>query len=312
MRMEAASGFTLDEELWFGDVSAEAEAEREAAASLAARIAQIQGLKPFPVAAQRLLASVRDPDFDVGEVAALIEGDVSLAARVLKVVNAAAFGLARRCNTVHHAVVLLGARTISELAAALVVMDMFKGNDALVSGLRRHAAGTATIGRQLATSIGLPDENVFTGGLLHDLGKLLLLQSPEPDYPTLLASAPMERDAVHARERRIYGYDHAVLAGHVLAAWKVPAPLPQVVAWHHQPVRAYEAGGRVAQTVALVRLADRIAHAVARVESGGEADPLDALARDEAATYLGVDASLMTELWVAFLDAWHQGTRLVA
>jgi hypothetical protein len=97
---------------------------------------------------------------------------------------------------------------------------------------------------------------MYVSSLLHDLGKLMLLRGDDPEYYALLETTPSE--ALHLEERQRYGFDHALLAGHVLSAWKLSQPIPRVVGWHHQPGRAYPASGDVPKMVALVRLADHL------------------------------------------------------
>ncbi len=78
---------------------------------------------------------------------------------------------------------------------------------------------------------------------------------------------------MHLYERVQLGYDHAVLAAHVMHEWLFPDALCQAVAWHHQPGRAFDAGGEMAKMVALMRVADQVVHAM---EDGvTEADALE-------------------------------------
>jgi HD-like signal output (HDOD) protein len=95
-------------------------------------------------------------------------------------------------------------------------------------------------------------------GLLHDIGKLLIMQTRHQSYAELVAAAAGVPDELHLQEREFLGYDHAVLGGHVLAKWGLPYPVPKIVAWHHQPARAYQEGGPVAVLVAVLRIADVI------------------------------------------------------
>ena len=141
--------FSLVEEFWFGDFPDEV-AEQAAATSVVATIADIAGLRPFPVAAQQLLDAVAKSDFDVREVGAIIERDTSLASRLLRSVNSPAFGLRHRAASVQQAVLLLGARAISETAAGLVVMEMFSDATGLAATVRDHSVRVASLARFLA------------------------------------------------------------------------------------------------------------------------------------------------------------------
>jgi putative nucleotidyltransferase with HDIG domain len=290
--------FTIIEELWFGDFSDEA-AEKEAAHSLAAQAAKIVGLRPFPLAAQRLMAVARNPDYSVATLQEIVEGDPSLAARLLRLVNSSAYGLRRKCTSVQHAIMLLGGRALADLAAAVAVFDMVKNKaDAQLNAMREHACVVAGLARQLAVSNALPSDDVFTCGLLHDLGKMLQLQLGDDSYPQLVREVEHRRDALHVLERERYGFDHAVLAGHVLRSWSIPDPVPQVVAWHHQVTRAYQHGGQPATMVSLLRLADRMAYELEINEGEPDEERLASLAKDEAVAYLGLPVDTLESMWL--------------
>ncbi len=300
----------VSEDLWFGELGTDP-AEQEAARSLAAMVAEMSGLRPFSPAVQRLLATIQNVYFSVGEVTKLIEGVPALSARVRRSVNSAAVGLRQRCSNVKHAVTLLGARAITQMASALQILDRFGGASEAGGIVVAHSSAVAALARVLGERLRLPErDTLFTCGILHDLGKLLMLQvsadlvvgDREDPYPKLLLDYADRRDAVHERERALYGYDHAVLGAHVLRTWQVPEPLPQVVAWHHQPERAFAAGGDIAVMVAALRLADRLAH---DLRGAPEPDPLrlEELAEDPSATLLGIDERNFTRLWAELVDA---------
>lgn len=308
------SDMPIIEALWFGEPGEE-QADLEAARSFAATVAEVQGLRPFSPAVQRLLMAVQNEFYTVVEVTEIIEGDTSLAARVMRSVNSAAYGLRQRCKSIDHAVALLGANAISQMAAAMAILDQFAGNEGPAAGVTQHSVAAAGLARVIGSALKLPDRDaLFTCGLLHDIGKLMLLQvsdtvtiGPEADpYPGLLLSLAGKLDMVHQRERELYGYDHAVLAGHVLRAWKIPEPVPQVVAWHHQPLRAYDAPGDLGKLVAAVRVADQLSF---RVIESPEPDMalVEALCNEADATRIGLDDRLLTSLWDDLYDAARTG-----
>jgi len=303
--------FSIEEELWFGE-SSDDEAERTAGASMTARAAKILDLRPFPASAQRLIALAADEDSSVAEMQHVIETDPALATRLLRMVNSAAFALRARCTSVQHAIVLLGRRALSELGVAMAVIDMFRdGGDRQRRWLRQHSSGVAGIARQLALHLGLPSADLLTIGLLHDVGKLLELQMGTDDYPVLLEEAGGQRDTVHVLERKRRGYDHAVLAGHILRAWQIPDPVPVVVAWHHQASRAFKAGGTVAQQTMLVRLADQLSYAFLENTEPDEC-LIGRVAADEAAGFLGLSAKRLEEIWTELLAVSQESQKILA
>lgn len=290
------------EELWFGDVD-DSQDTAHAEASLAARLADVQGLKPFPVVAQRVLSLLNDPDFDVGQIAKLLEGDTALATKLLRVANSSLFSRGNKIASIDYAVVRLGGKTVMDMLLAVAAMGLFK--DAWGAGLRirEHSVGVAVVARRLANLCGWSGgSQVFLAGLLHGVGKLLIMQSDEYDY------APDGGVDVHLGERAALGYDHAVLGGHALRLWEVPEPLPIAVAWHHQLGRALTSGGDVALIVALLDVADSIEKCLA----GAAPFTPEDLARRSGAEYLQLTAAALDAAWDSFREERSEALALFA
>jgi putative nucleotidyltransferase with HDIG domain len=287
--------FSIAEDLWFGDATADSQAEQAAGESMVARAARILDLRPLPVAAQRLMTITRNPDYRVSEIEKIILADPSLSARVMRIVNSAALGLRAHCTSVQHAIVILGGRALCDLAFSLVVFGLGQRSDGVPGRVTTHSSAVAVLARQLAMLLGRSAGELFTIGLFHDLGKLLELQLGNESYARLLDGA-READTSHLREREALGYDHAVLAGHILRAWQIPEPLPTAVAWHHQPGRALAEGGTVAELVALTRVANRLAYLLEETERSDD-ELLAALLRDASAEYLGLRAGPLSAAW---------------
>ncbi len=228
----------VDEELWYGASSDEA-AEAEAAKSMAARMGRIIGAKPFPAAAQRLSQITRDPNCQMDEVVAVLESDPALSARLLRLVNSVGFSLRTACTSVRHAAALVGTEKLNQVASTAAILDMYESGGERAKQLLEHATVVGTLCRYLAFHFGLPPDELFTCGFLHDIGKLMLLDIEGDTYLELLGPETPEFDTTHVEERKRFGFDHALLAGHVLAAWNIPHPVPKVVAWHHHVTRAY-------------------------------------------------------------------------
>ncbi len=116
------------------------------------------------------------------------------------------------------------------------------------------------------------------------MGKLLLLETKEIAYDRIEEASEPCDEGLPAAERDVCDFDHAVLGGHVLRVWGIPDPIPQIVAWHHQPVRAYDADRFTADHVALLRLADRISE---RFDTGSPMNP-DEVAATTEGEWLGI------------------------
>jgi putative nucleotidyltransferase with HDIG domain len=284
----------VDEELWFDSDGGDAEAEAKAAQSMAAMVGRILGAKPFPVAAQRLAELTRAPNARIDQAVRILESDPALSARLLRLVNSAGYALRLRCTSVRHAAALVGTRRLHQVATTAAVLDLFDSKSETAIRVLEHAASVGALSRYLAVHVGLPRDELFTCGFLHDIGKLMLLDTEGESYTELLDACGEVSDEVHLFERERYGFDHAVLGAHVLSAWNIPEPIPKVVAWHHRPARAYRQGGQIASMVSTTRLADMLSHALLE-----EATPelIARIAQSEAATYLEVSEVQLATMW---------------
>ena len=225
--------------------------------SLAARIGAISGLKTFPVVAQKVLSMLDKPDFTVDTVSDTIREDPSLAAGVLRLANSPFYASTHPVNTLDYAFIRLGKNTVKEAVFAVATMRLFPQTTGLGKMIRDHCAATAAIGHCLSKifKIGEP-EIVFLCGLMHDVGKMLLIDSREIEYPASIEQA-MTFDQIHLYEKEKLGFDHAILAGQVLTRWNLGEPIAKIVAWHHCPELALK-DKKTGLMVSLLRLADNI------------------------------------------------------
>ncbi len=288
-------GQTPLEELWFGEDDVHA-ITAQAAASFAATMADLEGLRPFSEVARRVLEYVADPHFEVARLQSIIEQDPSLATKVLRLANSAAFRAREACASIGQAIMMLGSRTLGEMATSLSMMSMFSDTGGVGRIVRDHCASTAALVRALALHRADAGPSSYIVGLLHDFGKLLLIQAQPATYLKIHGPEVADPDTIHLREREVLGFDHAVLGAHILKKWSLPDPIPKVVAWHHQPARALAAGGEVAIYVNLVRLAERIDR-ILRVDSLPSPQETAQVASTPESEYLSFRARDLEKLW---------------
>ena len=194
-------------------------------------------LPALPSTTARLLRLLDDDLVDANEVLDVIGHDPALTANLLKLCNSAYYGLRRRVGTVHEALVLLGNRAVVSLAFATSLGDVMRGP---LAGYRlerdalwRHSLAVGVAAAHLLGTAGDRErrERAFTGGLVHDIGKLVLngplkakLQQlpPAGDFDVLLDG-----------ERAILGFDHAEAGAALAEAWNFPPSLAVVIRAHH-------------------------------------------------------------------------------
>jgi putative nucleotidyltransferase with HDIG domain len=219
---------------------------------------------------------------------------MALSARVLRLVNSASFALRTPCTSMRQATSLVGTEKLNHLATTAAILDMVDSSSVHASRILEHSSVVGALSRYLAVHLGLPADELFTCGFLHDIGKLMLLEVEGKRYGALLDEVGEEYDAIHLYERELFGFDHALLAGHVLQKWNIPEPVPRVVAWHHHVTRAYDQGPRWASLVSVLRLADLLAYALT---SPDDEEQVERAARSEAASFLEISAAQLAAVW---------------
>jgi putative nucleotidyltransferase with HDIG domain len=280
----------ISEELWF-EASGDTQADEKAKESLAASVAKLQGMKPFPVVVRRLLRLMQDPDFRIQDVVSSIEEDPSLALSVLRAANSALFSMAGPSQSIRQAVVRLGVRTLREVVVTVTVSGLFHDVGGIGRSFRDHCSRTAIIARVLAREFTPAfTEGILLAGLLHDMGKLMLMQVGEFQYD----SAQYDPDQHHIDEREALGFDHAILGGLILAHWKVPEPIPKAVAWHHQPARAYQ-DNAFSPLVAILRSADQI-EPILRYKPDRFEESMAEFAQSVDFQYAGIDVERLKKM----------------
>ncbi|MEI9951804.1 MAG: HDOD domain-containing protein [Pseudomonadota bacterium] len=292
----------VQDHLWYTDEHP-AHSHDLATHRLAGAVLLSAKIRPFPVVARQVLSLLGDEDYRTADLEGVILKDPALSATFLRIANSALYRTLVPCESVLMACARLGRNTVREIVVGVATMDMFRDVKSRGATIRNHCAGTAAIARALADEWRLRSgDQLFLTGLLHDIGKLLCMQAGIESYDGLPPDALDSPDCLHLVERERLGYDHAVLGAHVLSSWKIPEPIAQVVALHHQPERAYAGGGTVGMQVALVRLADRLEYRVRRNSAVNEA-VIEEVSSSLEARHVGFGAADLRASWAQMIDS---------
>lgn len=292
---------SLLEDLWFGDEHPDRSREK-ARRSLSAAVALASGLKPFPTTARSALDLLKDPDYSVRRLGAIINQDPALTAGVLRLANSPLLGAQVPCDSLARAISRMGSRQLADLLMVITMQGMFQDAEGHGLEVRDHCIGTAAVARDLGRRAGADPSTLFLAGLLHDIGKLLMIQTGEFEYARLDSRLLKAPDAVHRLEREALDYDHAVLGAEILRLWGLPEVACGAIALHHQPGRAFEQSAELGQRVALLRIADRADYMMQR-----DAPPTDQwfhnLQQDGTLGYLDITSDELRVIWDDLLEA---------
>lgn len=200
----------------------------------------IRDLPALPEVVVRVMRMTEDPRSDAQSIAKVIATDQAMAARVLKLANSAFYGLPRRVSTLSEAVVILGFRTIKNLAIAASTFELLNREVAgywLQRGeLWRHSLACAIGAQLIARKVRLPViEEAFVSGLLHDIGKVAINLFVREQFDQIMERALQERIPFVEAEQAVLGFNHAIAGGLIAEKWNLPPSLVSVIKYHHQP-----------------------------------------------------------------------------
>lgn len=223
-------------------------------------LARLNTLPALPSLVAELLASFDDDEVDSGVIAQRIGHDQSLAARVLRVANSPFYGLSGRVATIHDAIVILGFRTVRSLVVAAAMtgaLPHFSHRGLDTRTIWRHAVGVGLAARRLARNSRLNPETAFTAGLLHDVGRIVLLAG-FPDAYTAAVNWRQQQDCLTlTAEQAVLGMDHCGAGALLAQQWKLPTCIGDAIAYHHDPSPCESTS-----LAHVVHLADAIVHAL--------------------------------------------------
>ncbi|MHC5022361.1 MAG: HDOD domain-containing protein [Planctomycetota bacterium] len=197
-------------------------------------------LPTCPSIAARVLALINDPSTSAKDFAVVIESDPALAARLLKIANAAYFGQRGTITNIKRALTLVGLRQLRLIVLGFELvghLDKLGGRAFDLPRFWRDAVLRACVARALARRV-VPRcaEEAFIVGLLQDCGVLVLAQIFGPEYAELYGAVGNQPAAFHEAERSRFSHDHVEAMDVLTDQWDFPDLIRAPMRWHHRPV----------------------------------------------------------------------------
>ena len=201
-------------------------------------IQEVIDLPTLPTVALEIRKLVNDPSSNISDLERLIEADVALTSRILRIANSAYYGIPRKVDNLKMAMVILGVLEIVNLVTSVSVLKMFKNQSSStnfsVTEFFIHSTNCAelTVGLFKGLKINVPS-GAYISGLLHDIGKLMLNQY-FPDYLEASMTYAEEHDIQYAdAELEVLGIDHGHIGGWVAKRWNIPEEIIEAITQHH-------------------------------------------------------------------------------
>lgn len=214
-------------------------------------------ITPLPSSAQQAFSLASDPKAEARDFIVVIEGDEGLSGRILRVANSVYFDRGKKTETIEEAVLLIGVAELRCLLGATSLSNLLPSKHPARGHLWGHDIAVAILAKNIASSV-LPrsQDAAFIAGLMHDIGKLLLLQRAEEKYLEVLKKVESEGLTFTAVEQDAFLFNHCEVGLLIAEKWNFTEELTSAIGHHH------EAPSYPFTVASVVHCADTVAHAL--------------------------------------------------
>jgi HD-like signal output (HDOD) protein len=253
---------------------------------------QAGDLPAFPGTALAAMQMTEDPNVSLRALQIVISKDQALTARILKIVNSAMYSFEREVSTLSHAIAILGLDTVRSIIVTAAVQQIFQSSGTQAKDLTsklfwEHSFGAALSAKSLAGLCGYPmPEEAFSCGLLHDMGKMVMLKNQHQQYQAILNQVYCGVVSFCDAEQDVFGFTHAQLGSLLASQWHFPSQLVEAILYHHDCMAA----PKYSRLAAITALADAM---MASLEIGFRKNPSLKLEEEPSAKMLNMTAPIL-------------------
>jgi putative nucleotidyltransferase with HDIG domain len=224
-------------------------------------LGKVRRLATLPESVQSALAVLEDPEVDVKKVADILGRDPAISSRVLIIANSAFFSVRGKVGSLRAALVNIGIKAVRHIILTATLLETMGQKDrAAVNSIWRHSSRTAAWAGNLGRRLRLPDpDEVFISGLLHDVGRLAILQYL-PEYESLVRQRSARGENPLEAETAVLGMTHAEVGAYLSRLWKLPESTSEAIAYHHSSIVFLRALPAILPTTRSVHAACALAH----------------------------------------------------
>jgi putative nucleotidyltransferase with HDIG domain len=225
-------------------------------------IRKIQDIPTLPAVAMEVMSLAKQPDVSIKDISECIYKDPPLAVKVLRMANSTFYRRgSKEIDTLHRAILVMGLNEVINITTSVSVLSLLSPKDSMGESLRasfwNHCVATGLIARRIDRKLDMQSQGKdFVGGLLHDIGKIILDEYFHTEFEEAHKLSAEKGCPVHEAEMEILGTTHMEV-GHFLAQkWGLPPYLGDIALNHHHPDQA-----QFKDVTALVSISDLLAKA---------------------------------------------------
>jgi len=243
---------------------------------------------PLPELSLKLQESMLDPECTAAGLAEIINLKPELSKRLLNVVNSSFYGLPFKVESIFQALTLLGTKQVTMMALSVLfksILQRLKPREMNMNRFWRHSMACAIAARSIGSfKGGMNIERLFLAGMLHDIGKVILMQNFPQQMNLAHKKTEQGKNLSYLAEYEALGVDHARIGGLLLSRWKFSLILEHTVSYHHFPGHSMHL-----PETAVVHIADIAVHTFLLGQEGfGYVPPMDSNAWE----VLGLDPAI--------------------
>lgn len=221
-------------------------------------VAKVGDLPAIPKVAEKVMRIIEDPNTTAHQLQRVIDTDVAIAARVLKIANSAFYGYRGRIQSTSQAVMVLGFKTLKSVVIAASMKAIYKRFGLTEQKLWEHSVGVSIGSRIIAqeTKYHDPDE-AFVTGLMHDVGKVVMNNCDPVKFSYVVQKVYNQNVATSIAEKEVFGFTHKEVGAMVVKKWKLSETIEKVIYYHDNP-KAIGVDPYLLKLASVVYLADRM------------------------------------------------------
>ncbi len=194
-------------------------------------------LSTLPTIYIKLNEVVSNPHSTIEDVASIISSDQAISAKILQIANSSIYSRHSKIESIIEAVFYLGFREVSNIVFAMSIMSVFKKKEILSYfnpvEFWKHSIAVGVIARQLAASKSVRNlENYFLGGVIHDIGKLFLLEYAEEEFSKALKYSAERKCVLETAEAEVLGINHIEVGSILARTWNLPESIYNAINCH--------------------------------------------------------------------------------